>query len=79
MLDPKYIYSIQISILNNFFSCLLKMSLFTLVFKMDDGSILKGMGNENQPRFWKWFFTVLFNIYTYILKVDWGLRHSGLG
>lgn len=51
MLDPKYIYSIQISILNNFFSCLLKMSLFTLVFKMDDGSILKGMGNENQPRF----------------------------
>ena len=51
MLDPKYIYSIQISILNNFFSCLLKMSLFTLVFKMDGGSILKGMGNENQPRF----------------------------
>ena len=62
MLDPKYIYSIQIRVLKTFSWCLFQMSLLNQVFKMDGGSVLNGLRDENYlRRSWNWVFASLFN------------------
>ena len=63
MLDSKYIFSVQIQVLNIFFVYFKLVNLFH-VFEMNRASFLKGKGNENQHRrFWNWFFTSLFNMF----------------
>ena len=49
MLDSKYIFSVQIQVLNIFFVYFKLVNLFH-VFEMNRASFFKGKGDENQPR-----------------------------